>query len=245
MRFLRKLLACFLIYITMSLAVMGAFMVGILNTYLSPEFYKTDFFKQVIYEEIINQVSKIIDPEFQKEQIRNMVPPDVLSKIINDVFNQIESDGIPQNLVIPLAIDQSTPTEFKIPIGELTAQMSEKQQKILSYALSNGRAQFPMIFLSTISLLTIMIFFLAGKPFWKATLWIGTTLVMDGAFIFAGIYSIKKLGALFLENAEINSEVITPIVNEMHPYALLLIAGGAIGYTIGIGIFYKIRNERT
>lgn len=245
MRFLRKLLACFLIYITMSLAVMGAFMVGILSTYLSPEFYKTDFFKQVIYEEIIDQVSETIDQKFQKEQIRNLIPPDVLSKIINDIFNQIESDGIPQSLVIPLAIDQSTPTEFKIPIGELTAQMSEKQQKMLSYALSNGRAQLPMIFLSIIIILIVMIFFLAGKPFWKATLWIGTTLLLDGAFIFAGIYSIKKFGTLFLENAEVNPELITPIINEMHLYALLLIAGAAIGYTIGIGIFYKTRNERT
>ncbi len=104
----------------MSISVMGAFALGILNTYLSPDFYKSDFFEEVIYEEASNEIIKQlqseipgindINPEELKNQLGNIIPAEVLSQTIEHVFSQLGGDSLPTEINISLS-----PIKDRIP----------------------------------------------------------------------------------------------------------------------------------
>lgn len=274
----------------MSISVMGAFTLGILNTYLNPDFYQSDFFEEVIYEEasseIIEQLQTTlleisdIDPEELKAQLENLIPAEVLSETIQHLFEQLGGDKLPTEITISLSpikdripsaikeiapflnkslpeelelisfeneltknINQQIPDQLNVPLDEIQTQLNEPQRNALTYALTKGRTQIPPLILAAISLCLIMIGLLTWKPFWKVALWVGSTLIIDGASILASIFSIEKMGNSMLPEFSVNPAFLAPIISEMHTFALLLLGTGVLGYILAIGFFHTNKSK--
>jgi len=286
-------LAAILIYATMSLAVSGALIMGILMTYLNPDFYRTDFFKEVIYQEIIDQIidtvqteipeaNHTLDRETLKEQLSNLLPPEILGNTLSDLFAQFQGNKLPENITVSLVpikeripeaiqalmpqigqnlppeissdqlarelqknVVEQLPDEISVPLNTLEARLNDHQKATLLYVLTKGRTQFPALLMGAIAILMVFIVLLAGKPWKKASFWIGATLLLDGIFVLAGMYSLNKLGTPLLENMKINPEFITPVTDTMQSFGGWLTLGGAIGFIIGMLFIYQQHHERT
>jgi hypothetical protein len=134
MRILRKLLASFLVYLTVSIAILGALIMSLLNTYLNQEFYQSEFFGSVVYEQVSTLILNEVENQYPeatdylstdeiKEQLGILIPSDVLSDSIESIFNQLGGDQIPEELSISLE-----PVKNKLPdaVEELLPIINEK-----------------------------------------------------------------------------------------------------------------------
>jgi hypothetical protein len=114
MNFLRKTFASLIITITIPFVVMIALLMGLMDSYLNPDFYQTEHFEETIYEQIISTVSnqvleqnkllaEFVDEPTLTKNFKKVITPERIQTSIDNIFNQIASNETMDSITLELS----------------------------------------------------------------------------------------------------------------------------------------------
>ncbi len=281
MSLLRKIIAALMVITFIPVAFMGAFALGVIETYLNPDFYQSKQFEELFYEVIVEEISsqlissqpeldEFLEPEDIMEEVKIVIPPEMISNAIADVFNQLEQIPLPDEIIIsteelknnlPLVADrifaEITPD---LPI-DTSALEEEFQQELIDYIppriilpLSelpdNARQGIVIVllgthhattsFLTTLIIHIVTIGFLIWKPFKSSLRWMGHPLIYSGVLLIGFLHLIRTAAPQVHSLAAIT---IQPISEFMYLWAWGYVAIG-VGAIIASFFLPKQQDER-
>ena len=152
MKIFRGFLAFLTALLLIPIAVVGSLVVATTDTYLNPDFYQSDTFEELFYDIIVNEVSQelltqggldgFLTPEDIEEEVRLVLPPDVIANIIEDALNQIYATPLPDEIIISTG---AIKTNLPLALDSLFAKIQSTLPPEISTELLKQQFQHEMI----------------------------------------------------------------------------------------------------
>ncbi|EKD93700.1 MAG: hypothetical protein ACD_28C00077G0004 [uncultured bacterium] len=272
MKVLRKIIAAFLSLAIINFSLIGVMALSLSDTYLNRDFYGSEFFRESLYPQIMDEIAKGIEeknPELNQalshqevlEMVEVVIPASTLKTMAESAFDQLEQNPLPETIVIsneaikkniriyveenPKALLYINPDQLDYLASEIEIPFENlsPELQVTVQILSVNQSEGKIIFVAGMIVLIVLLFLVQWKPFSKAFVWMATTLVFSGIPLLPLAYTLHAMAQQWPDlDTELIQQFIKPVSDGIFFYGVILTSIGLFGF-VDYFILKKVESQ--